>query len=121
MVKTVFLILLLGVFLLFGCHYSNEEDLIPDNGCNTVDISFANEVLPILENSCVSCHNSAGSLGGVNLENYEGVSVSAGDGSLSGSINHNEGFAPMPQGQQKLDSCNIARIDSWIMDGYPNN
>lgn len=119
--KVLLLFVLSFVVAFSACDYANEEELTPENGCNAMDVSYINEVIPILEASCISCHNSAGSLGGVNLETYDGVAFVAENGTLSGSINHADGFSPMPQGMPKLDSCTIAKIDSWIDDGYRNH
>jgi Fe-S-cluster-containing hydrogenase component 2 len=109
------------LFAIPACHFSNEEDLIPQDGCITDAISFSADVTPILQNSCVSCHNSSNPSGGVELDDYNGISAVAGNGSLSGSVNHKDGYSPMPQGMPKLDSCDIARIDAWIADGFPDN
>lgn len=118
----------LAFFLIAGflltipaCHYSNEEDLLLKDRCVTYDLSFSDDIAPILQNSCVSCHNTSNPSGGVELDDYDGVSIVAGNGLLSGSVNHQDGFSPMPQGMPKLDSCDIARIDAWIADGFPDN
>jgi hypothetical protein len=34
---------------------------------------------------------------------------------------HSPGFSPMPQNDNKLSECNIAKIKKWIATGAPNN
>jgi hypothetical protein len=52
---------------------------------------------------------------------YSDVILRVDDGSLIGSINHDNGFSPMPKGSSKLNLCNITVIQKWIDDGAPNN
>jgi hypothetical protein len=40
---------------------------------------------------------------------------------LYGSINWESGFSMMPQGQNQLDSCTIAKVKTWIDEGAKNN
>lgn len=89
--------------------------------CNTENISFANHVLPLLQNRCIGCHSAANSSGGVNLSAHAGVTAAASGGRLVGVINHAQGFLPMPQGGQKLSQCDIDKITAWVQAGTPNN
>ena len=115
------LAMLVVCLLMFGCKYDNEENLYPDNRCKSYDMSFGNDIYPILENySCVSCHNTINPQGGVNLEGYVQTKIWVDNSRLAKSINHN-GASPMPKDQAKMDSCDIKKIESWISDGARNN
>ena len=60
-----------------SCYYDNNEELYGTINCDTVDISYTADILPILENACLTCHNttSAGVLGGGNnLEGFDNLS-----------------------------------------------
>lgn len=103
----------------FACSKENEEDL--SDTCGTADVSYASDVSQILTSNCTSCHNQQSASGGVMLHDYENVKVHAESGSLLGSIKHEAGYSNMPQGQEKLPECNIAIIEAWVNDGYPNN
>ena len=108
-------------FLILGCKYDNEEDLYPDNSCITIDMSYSNDISPILQNyNCISCHNTVNPQGGVNLEGYNQTKVWVDNSRLAKSINHN-GASPMPKDQAKMDTCDIKKIESWISDGARNN
>ena len=87
-------------------------------GCNPLNVSFANDVTPLLLSyGCIGCH-----LGGsVVLNNYDSVKVVSDNGRLAGSITHNINFQAMPQGFAKMDSCDIATILIWINEGTLDN
>lgn len=121
MIKT--LLVLTSVLLISACYWDNVETLLPEGAqCDTVDVSFASDVIPILENNCYGCHSNsnAPSFGnGLSLEDYEDVSAMA--DRMIGAMNHNSGFPPMPQGAEKLDSCKIETFEAWVNQGSLNN
>lgn len=104
-----------------SCSKDNEEDQPGNNGCVTENMSFANNIQPILNANCTTCHNPNLLNGNVNLTTYDGVKVVADNGKLVGVINHSPGFPPMPQSGGKLSDCNIDKIEAWISQGKQNN
>lgn len=104
-----------------SCYYDNEEELYPENTCKTDNMSYTNDVLPILEDNCYSCHNQASNQGGVTLEGYSNLKVYVDNGKLLGVIKHEDGFPAMPQGQPQLGQCQIAKIEGWINQGASDN
>jgi hypothetical protein len=119
---SLFLIILLSPFIWVGCTADHEEALIPGTDpCDTTLVRYATQIAPIMSASCNNCHSATTPLGGINTASYAGLSAVAANGRLKGAVNHSPGFSPMPQGQQKLDSCSIKRINAWINQGYPNN
>lgn len=115
------------LLVLFSCSKSNEADLQgrsggPNTGsCDTANMKFATNIVPILEANCKSCHNTARATAGVITENYSGVKMIADNGLLLGVITHASGFSPMPQGKPKLAACDINKIIAWIAQGTKNN
>ena len=111
------------ILIFNGCSWDNEETLYPGpEECDTTDVSFAGDIVPILSGNCFSCHSNlnAPSFGsGIRLEDYQDV-VSLKD-RIAGSINHEAGFAPMPKGSSKLDPCSILKFEAWVADGSPDN
>ena len=103
-----------------GCYYDNVVDLYPD-GCRTTNMSYTDDIVPILNGNCLSCHNSMDEQGGVNLETYDDVSIYVEDGSLLGSVKHSDGFEPMPLVGPMISDCSISKLESWIYDGALNN
>jgi hypothetical protein len=111
------------LILVAGCYWDNVEELFPDVGhCDTLDVSFTSDVVPILRNNCFSCHSNTNSpdfANGLSLEDYEDVSAMS--DRIVGAIKHNDGFFPMPQGNEQLDSCQIETIEAWVNQGSLNN
>lgn len=88
--------------------------------CDSVNVSYANTLKPMLDLHCVSCHTS-GNTTGVFLNNYANVLISANNGSLFGSINHDSGFDAMPENLPKLGICELTIVKNWIAEGAQNN
>ncbi len=109
------------LILLSGCYYDSEEELYGTTECDAVDMSLANDILPILENDCYTCHSVTANFGNVTLEGYEKLLPYVNDGSLLGAIMHSGGYSPMPKGKAKLLDCEIEKIESWINSGALNN
>lgn len=97
------------------------ETIVTVPSCDSINVSFKNSIVPILDASCVSCHTGSTAEGGVWLDNYADVKIVALDSSLLSSIKHSVGFEPMPEGGGKLDDCKIAKIENWIAEGALNN
>lgn len=116
------LILLISVTMAgWGCYYDVEEELYP-NGCNTTNVSYSENVARIFETyACIGCHQGTTPDGGVSLEGYENVKIYVDNGKLLGSILPEEGFELMPLGGPRMKDCDIARIQSWIDAGAPDN
>lgn len=121
----VLIIPALLLFLATSCYYDNEEYLYPDNGgipgCDTTDVTYSGTVAPILVNNCNDCHNPASPSGGVIVDNYTDLLVYVNNGRFWGSINHDQGYQPMPRNSPKLSECNLTKIKKWIDDGALNN
>jgi hypothetical protein len=90
-------------------------------GCQTADMSFSQDVQPILNTYCRGCHNSSGPSGGIDLSSHAGTLGPASSGQLYGAIAHQAGFAAMPQGGSKLSSCQIDKIKAWVDQGKKDN
>jgi hypothetical protein len=107
--------------ILSSCYYDSEEDLYPDTGCNTENLSYQANIVPILERNCYVCHSVAANTAGITLEGHAKLLEQVTNGQLLGAIRHEPGFTPMPQGASKLISCDIMKIETWIANGAPNN
>lgn len=87
--------------------------------CDTAAISFSGQVMPIFSLHCNGCHSGSAASGGYDFTTYDGVVNNT--GVIMGSIRHELGFIPMPDGGTQLSACNIDKIASWINAGAPNN
>jgi len=129
----------IGIFLKYGfalvvisitlnaCYYDKADSIYPDitsTTCDTVNITYSNQVLSIINTNCNNCHaaaiaNSIG--GGINLSTYTAMKPYITNGSFLNSILQNGKAAPMPKNASKLSSCNILVIQNWINKGALNN
>jgi hypothetical protein len=113
---------LLGTMIfLSSCYYDNEETLYPSTECITADMSYQNDIVPIISSNCYVCHSAIANTGNITLEGYTEIKKYVDSGQLMGAINHASGFKPMPEDAPKLNDCLISKIDSWIAAGAPNN
>jgi hypothetical protein len=117
---------ILFVTILTSCYYDNFGELKPESalsqsGCDTtVAISYSNQIVPLLQESCTGgCHNTISS--SFDLTNYTAVTARVADGSLLGSVQWVSSFRPMPEASSKISDCDIAKIRLWISQGALNN
>ncbi len=112
------------LFIITACSSDNEEELFPNNTCDTTSVSFTDDIVPIFTASCLGCHSlAAAPFAGANiiLEGYDNVLVQITNQRLVGSIEHASNFSPMPKGGAKLPACEIDKIKAWVNNGAPNN
>lgn len=102
-----------------SCYYDSEEDLYPSlsGPCDSLNVTFATSIKPILRNNCLSCHSVANSSfgGGVKLESL--ADVRARSALIIPAINHT-GRVPMPP-SGKLSQCSIDLFSIWVRKGMP--
>ncbi|MCK4749138.1 MAG: hypothetical protein KAT15_18925 [Bacteroidales bacterium] len=120
--RQIFFLLIIIAFT-SSCNWENEETLFPEPEiCDTLDVSFAEDIVPILTNNCYACHSNANApdfTSGFSLEDYEDVApVSS---FIVGAINHEDGISAMPKDREKLDTCRIITIEAWVNQGSLNN
>lgn len=92
------------------------------SSCDSVSVSYSTDVRPIFDLHCAGCHSgSASAGGGISFDTYNQIAIYANNGQLLGSISHQAGYSPMPQGTSKLEDCKIGTIRNWITEGTQNN
>ena len=113
-----------GICLLSSCSYDNEEELYGGSICDTVSMSFQADIFPIISEHCTSCHSEPSPSGGLALEDYNQIQISANDTGTDGMIHRiekAEGEAGiMPKGY-RLPQCQIDMIKAWVTQGTLNN
>ncbi|HEY4108847.1 hypothetical protein [Puia sp.] len=118
-------LLVSGVVLyLAGCSKQSEDKLAGSTiPCDTLNVSYSQQIVPILQSICYNCHgqgNTAGS-GGINLSTYTALKVYADNGYLVGNVTHAPGYVGMPYGLPKLPDCEIFTFVAWVNQGAKNN
>ena len=121
-IKSIF-----GIFViaagLNACYYDHADILYPNTiPCDTTStISYAQKVVPVLQQQCYGCHSGGFPSGGIAMGTYATDKAIAVNGKLYGSISYASGFSPMPKGGNKMSACNLSIIKKWIDAGSPNN
>lgn len=94
----------------------------PDaDGCETENISYSADIVPLLDTHCIGCHSGNPPLGGYDLSQHDGVKLVVDNGKMLDAIRWEPGTSNMPQGGEKLSDCAIDKIKSWIEAGALNN
>lgn len=104
-----------------SCYYDVEEVLYPPSECVTENMSYQSDIRPILQSNCYVCHSAAANTANITLEGHTSLLAYVNNGRLLGAIRHQSGFSPMPQNASQLRACDIAKIESWIESGAPDN
>lgn len=112
--------ILLFAFLLLGMISCKKKSVVvapvtpTKTTCiDTVNISYSNQIQPILNANCVRCHDAATSQ---NFTSYKTTKPFAEAGILEGCITGKPDFLLMPPAQ-KMDSCDIKAIQAWVHQG----
>lgn len=96
------------------------EKRVSVDPCDTVNVSYAQTIQPLLKANCYSCHSNALQTVGVNMEGYANVKQYAAATLLVGVTSQLPGYAQMPQGGV-LSDCNKSLIRAWVNQGAKNN
>lgn len=115
------ILILIPLFYLNSCEYSSNDEVFV---CDTVNVSYKKDIVPILSNNCYRCHSNQNSTifgDGVDLEGYKEDSTLISAGLILCNVKRVNGCKAMPKGAPKLPDCDIAKIQSWFNHGYPNN
>lgn len=88
--------------------------------CDSTQVGYTATILPLIQASCLGCHQQANPSGGVALDTYSTIKAQALSGALFGSISGN-GYVQMPYMQNPLSACDQAKIKNWIAQGAPQN
>lgn len=103
-----------------GCTYDVNE---PQGICDIqTPVSFAGDILPLLDVHCNGCHAGGSPSGGLNLTAHEGAAESSLEGSLIERLRlPADNIKMMPLNGTPLPECDIVLFESWVADGAPNN
>ena len=97
--------------------------------CDSVNVTYAANIKPILQTNCYSCHSTSVTLtAGLDLETFSSLKTYMGYGFMGDGIfgskfyhciTHNRALSMPPT--YILDSCDLAKIRRWIAMGAPEN
>ena len=113
-------LLAFSALLVPGCSKTSADKLTGGvNACDTTQVSYARDILPIVQQYCYPCHGAGNTAfsDGVSLDSYD--ALKGWGGYLIGMVTHASGYEPMPYGKPKLDDCEIDKITAWVDQQYP--
>lgn len=96
-------------------------DTTQSGGCDTANVSFAQDIRPILTTYCTGCHSSPNPSGNLDLTVTANVQQVAQSGQLYGVTARLTGYPPMPLGGDPLPACHVAKIKAWVDAGAQDN
>jgi hypothetical protein len=124
----LFLVIVMGA-VLNSCSKANEAALkqkagITSSNCDTINMKYQSDILPILTSQCYSCHSAqtyqtSGS--GLNYQDFNTLKSEINNGNLLNAIQHTGNVTPMPLNLPQLSDCEINKIKDWINNGSLNN
>lgn len=123
-VSKLLAVVFFAAIIFISCTKENEEDLQPKINlpvCDTINMTYTKNVLPIITFNCYSCHGNGQIFGGINLEGYVRLKRQVDNNQLLNVIRHSPGYSQMPQGLPKLSQCDINKIEAWVNRGALNN
>lgn len=92
-----------------------------ETNCDTTNVKYSTHVDVIIANNCRGCHSGTAPSGNISLVNFTQVKASVDNGSLLGTIKHQTGFVAMPYRANKMNDCDIRKIELWVNSGAQNN
>lgn len=129
------LLYFLLLLCVLNCTYDKAKEITPkplEAGCDTMNVTYALTVKPIIEKNCYECHSTTATnpekpgyafFNDFNeLQNYA-TQKSVADANyttLQAAIRH-IGSIKMPQNRAQLSECDIRKIEIWIKQGAPQN
>ncbi|MBK6392471.1 MAG: hypothetical protein KA109_13240 [Saprospiraceae bacterium] len=98
-----------------------NDSCVAVSTCDTTNITFTKNILPIFEGYCTGCHGSITSYSGIRLDGYKYVVDALKTGRLLGSLKWEPGYIRMPLDLPQLIGCDIKKIEIWVRNGSVNN
>jgi len=120
---TLFSVLIIIVIAYTGCYYDKSELVYPQSPvCDTVNMKYSADIVPILTANCYICHGgTASGSSGRKFDTHALLLSYVNSGDLVKAITHTGGVTPMPFNMPKLPECTINKIVAWVKRGAPNN
>lgn len=115
--------ILLIAFSMSGCYYDNVDELYPNTNCDTTDVSYAQQIRPLLDQNCSfsGCHGGPSPAALLDLNEYSEVKKIADNGQFESRINREVSDAQLMPPAGKLGPCQIETIEAWIGQGALEN
>ena len=87
-------------------------------------MSFTDDILPIIQDNCLSCHGGELPSAGLTMEHYSQIRTAVLDTTVAGIINRIErplGDPDIMPPDSRLEQCSIDKIKAWVEQGASEN
>jgi hypothetical protein len=119
--------ILVAVLLLSACGGQTGQAVQPTAG-TLPSGSFSKDVLPILQNSCVSCHGGEKTNKGLDVTSYDKLMAGSANGAVIVPSNADGSKliqmvadGKMPKRGQALSAAQVQMLKDWVNAGATNN
>lgn len=129
MKKTSYLLIVIGIILLYGCGNNEADEMLPDEDPNQeedcvpqfpdMNVTYNNYVKGIVTQYCISCHHAGNSTGPGDFTTYNGLLTYAERNSFYARVIQDG--ADMPQNAAPLPKAVRDSLDVWIQNCAPLN
>lgn len=109
------------MFWLGSCSKESADRLAGATTCDTTNVSYSQQILPILQDNCYTCHQGSSPVSGIDLSNFAILQAHVKNGDVKSAVTHTGSVTPMPYGLPMLPSCEVNTIVAWIDQGALNN
>ncbi len=122
----LFLSMLACVALMLPWTGCSKDKATSTSSCDTSNLTYRNDILPIIKNYCFSCHSSAtiafSNNSAYNFEQGDSLGYSYFKGEayiVLPVIRHDPGVPGMPYLQPMIPDCDINKIVAWYNHPIP--
>ena len=105
--------------LMSGCTYDDLETIGSPVDCDVFDVSYGQDILPLVADNCQGCHSGGTPSAGIAFEEHADIALFA--EIMLDRMGREPGDDLLMPPSGKLDSCSIVRFSAWIDAGKPNN
>lgn len=116
--ETLTAAIIAAVLLPSGCYYDNEVEQYGVTICDTVAMSYSQDIQPIIQSNCLSCHAPGGEQESTPFTNYTEIKPYSDANNILARIKGVGGIMP-PTGA--ISTCNQLKIEAWINAGAQDN
>src|ERR1700749_122247 len=93
------------MFWLGSCSKESADRLAGSSTtCDPTNVSYSQQVLPILQDNCYTCHQGTGAPSGIDLSNFAILQAHVKNGDLSSAVTHTGNVTRMRENLPMLPS-----------------
>ncbi|MDG1252082.1 MAG: hypothetical protein P8N56_00180 [Schleiferiaceae bacterium] len=104
---------------LSACYYDHADEVYGNTPCDVSSVTWTNDIEPLIQSQCLSCHQGVSASGGLDLSTYANVKLNL--STMVGRMNKPAGDPMLMPQSGPLANCNLIQMDTWVAQGAPEN